>query len=232
MGGSLRASALFVLQCEKRQPDPGWSRGLRIAHSLPKAVEGHRTPGRCRVIQRPRTARSVVECARPLALCHPKRRRQPNPPGHAVSLFARLLPKAVEGHRTPGRCRVVQRPEPREASWSAPALWRFVIRKRRRQPNPSGHAVSPLRTPSSKSGGEPPHSRTLPRCPTPRTARSVLAVRQTSGALSSDTEKATKSIWPRALPLRTPSSISGGGPPHSRTLPRHPTPPNRPAAPL
>jgi hypothetical protein len=33
--------------------------------------------------------------------------------------------KAMEAHRTPGRWRETIRPNIREASWSAPALWRF-----------------------------------------------------------------------------------------------------------
>ena len=50
--------------------------------------------------------------------------------------------KAVEDHRTPRRCRAPRRPVPREASWSAPALWRFLIHKPiRREVDENGLAV-------------------------------------------------------------------------------------------
>ena len=44
--------------------------------------------------------------------------------------------KAVEGHRTPRRWRAVRRPVPREASWSAPVLWRFCFAAGRREVAP------------------------------------------------------------------------------------------------
>ncbi len=37
--------------------------------------------------------------------------------------------KAVEDYRSPRRWRVFYAPEPREASWSAPVLWRFGFRE-------------------------------------------------------------------------------------------------------
>jgi hypothetical protein len=40
----------------------------------------------------------------------------------------------VEAHRTPGRWRETIRPNIREASWSAPALWRFL---RGQMPDPN-----------------------------------------------------------------------------------------------
>ena len=46
-------------------------------------------------------------------------------PSATGSAMLRLESKAVDGHRSPRRWRVPMASEPREASWTAPAPWRF-----------------------------------------------------------------------------------------------------------
>ena len=62
--------------------------------------------------------------------------------------------KAVEDHRTPRRWRVTQRPAPREASWSAPVLWRFCFAAGRREAAPAGMMTGEFANPPWNPRGQ------------------------------------------------------------------------------
>jgi len=103
----------------------------------------------------PPPPRSLVECARPLALWHKPRlaNQRPHPKFHRPSSSAISCSSLLTGGGQfqsgggPPQSRTLARgreaPEPGEASWTAPALWRFGARRIRETRLPALPGPSP-----------------------------------------------------------------------------------------